>query len=198
MRGRPRTREHRGVTSAVRLVRQVLTLLLGTVLLAGTAVALGVALYPRVTDGQALAVLSGSMRPGMEVGAMVFTERVDPAAVEVGDVITFVRPAGRGELVTHRVADVDTSTGSPVFTTKGDANDVADVDPVPASAVVGTPRWVVPELGRWASVVHSPKGLGALVLLVCAVIALSPGRRPGPSAPTDEAAAPEPERLRLV
>ncbi len=145
------------------------------------------ALYPRVTDGQALAVLSGSMRPGMEVGAMVFTERVDPAAVEVGDVITFVRPAGRGELVTHRVADVDTSTGSPVFTTKGDANDVADVDPVPASAVVGTPRWVVPELGRWASVVHSPRASAHW----CCWSAPSsrcpradaPGRRPRPTRP---------------
>ena len=207
MRGRASRPDHRGVATAVRLVRQVLTVVLGTALLAVTAAALVVALYPRVTDGRALAVLSGSMQPGMAVGAMVFTETVDPTAVGVGDVITFVRPAGQGELVTHRVVAVDTSTGTPVFTTKGDANDVADLDPVPASSVVGTPRWVVPELGRWASVLHSPKGLGALVLLACAVMALSPGRRPeDPSGAdddvdadsTDVAATTDPVRLRLV
>jgi len=191
------------VTTAVRVVRQVLTAVLGTVLLAVTAAALLVSLYPRVTDGQALAVLSGSMRPGMEVGAMVFTEPVDPTAVRAGDVITFVRPGGQGELVTHRVVAVDTTTGSPLFTTQGDANDVADLDPVPAASVVGAPRWVVPELGRWASVVHSPKGFGALVLLACAVIALSPGRRPDePAATAGDPAAGDPaagaERLRLV
>ncbi|SCX57183.1 signal peptidase, endoplasmic reticulum-type [Klenkia marina] len=186
------------MTSAVRLARQVLTVVLGTVLLAVTSVALLVALYPRVTDGQALAVLSGSMRPGMEVGAMVFTERVDPATLGPGDVITFVRPGGQGELVTHRVVAVDTTSGSPAFTTRGDANDVDDLDPVPAASVVGAPRWVVPELGRWASVVHSPKGFGALVLLTCAVIALSPGRRPVEPDPVEEPALTEPARLRLV
>jgi signal peptidase len=198
MRRAPAPLDHRPVT-AVRIARQVLTVVLGTVLLAVTAAALVVALYPRVTDGRALAVLSGSMRPGMAVGAMVFTEPVDPSTLAAGDVITFVRPNGQGELVTHRIVAVDASTGSPLFTTQGDANDVADLDPVPASSVVGSPRWVVPELGRWASVVHSPKGLGALVLLACAVLALAPGRRPAePTATTEDDEPAEPERLRLV
>ncbi|WP_165628926.1 signal peptidase I [Klenkia taihuensis] len=162
--------------SAVRYLRLVLAWVLGLVLLGTTATALGVAVYPQVTGGQALAVLSGSMEPGIPVGGMVFTQPVDPDEVAVGQVITFVRPGGAGELVTHRVVGVDTTGLEPAFTTRGDANDVADLEPVPASAVVGTPRWVVPELGRQAAVLHSPKGLGALVLLVCAVVALAPGR----------------------
>lgn len=188
------------MSSAVRATRMVLAWALGLVLFLTTATALGVAVYPRVTGGQALAVLSGSMAPGMAVGSMVFTRPVDPADLVVGDVITFVRPGGTGELVTHRVVGVATAAGSPSFTTQGDANDVADLDPVPAAAVVGTPRWVVPELGRQAAVLHSPKGLGALVLLVCAVVALAPARpttadRPGAD---DEGTQPAPRPLRLV
>ena len=81
--------------------------------------------------------------------------------------------------MTHRVLAVDDSSGSPIFTTKGDANEEADVDPVPASAVRGELWFGVPHVGRLAAILHSPKGAGLLVVLVCAVIAASPGPRPG-------------------
>ncbi len=88
------TPEHHPVRSAVRYLRLVLAWVLGLVLLGTTATALGVAVYPQLSGGQALAVLSGSMEPGIPVGGMVFTRPVDPAEVTVGQVITFVRPGG--------------------------------------------------------------------------------------------------------
>jgi signal peptidase len=96
----------------------------------------------------------------------------------VGDVITFQREPGSPELVTHRIIGVDTASGAPVFTTQGDANNAPDIDPVPASAVRGELSFSVADLGRTAAVLQSPKGAGMLVVLVCAVIALSPGPRP--------------------
>jgi signal peptidase len=184
-----RSREHRPVTRqkpaasdaatspAVHLMRQVAAWVLGLVLLGGTAGALAIALFPVVTSGSAMAVLSGSMSPEYPVGSMVFTRAVDPASVAVGDIITFQRPSNPAELVTHRVAAVDTSTGVPVFTTKGDANPVADLDPVPASAVQGRLWFGVPQLGRITALLHSAQGVGVLVVLICAVVALSPGKR---------------------
>jgi signal peptidase len=156
--------------------------LLGLVLFAGTAGVLAVAVYPLATGGAALAVLSGSMTPGLPVGGMVFTRPVDPATVTVGDVLTFDRPADPAVLVTHRVIAVDTSGGTPVFTTQGDANDDPDLDPVPAAAVRGELWFSVPTLGRATALLHSPKGLGILVVLTCAAIAVAPSARPdGPS-----------------
>jgi signal peptidase I len=76
--------------------------------------------------------------------------------------------------------------GAPVFTTRGEANNAADLDPVPAPAVQGRLWSGVPELGRIAAILHSPQGLGFLILLICAVVAESPGKRPEPQA--DEAA----------
>jgi signal peptidase len=169
--------EHRGVL--VHTLRRVVAWSLGLVLVAGTATALGVALFPLVTGGSALAVLSGSMSPGLPVGAMAFVRAVDPATIEPGDVITFQRTADAPELVTHRVLAAGDSGGIPVFTTKGDANDAADLDPVPAAAVRGELLFGVPHLGRVSAILHSPKGAGLLVVLVCAVIAATPSARPG-------------------
>jgi signal peptidase len=168
---------------------------LGAALLAGTGAALGLVAYPMVTGGQALAVLSGSMTPGLPVGAMVFTEPVeDPATLQVGDVITFQREPDAPELVTHRIIGVDTAGGAPVFTTQGDANEDPDIDPVPASAVRGELSFSVANLGRTAAILQSPKGAGMLIVLVCAVIALSPGPRPARvrhTTPTADPAPPE-------
>lgn len=181
---------------AVRAVRLAVAWALGLLLLAGTGGALGVALYPAVTGGQAMAVLSGSMTPGLPVGGMVFTRPVDPADVEVGDVITFEHHADPTARVTHRVIAVDTSTGVPVFTTQGDANEDPDAEPVPASAVQGGLWFDVPQLGRVVALLHSPKGVGVLVVLVCGLVATHPGKRPGDDAPeaslaTAPAAAPD-------
>jgi signal peptidase len=174
---------------AVLAVRRVVAWALGLVLLTGTAGALGVAVYPMVTGGSALAVLSGSMTPGLPVGGMVFTRPVDPAEVVVGDVLTFQRPSDPSQLVTHRVLAIDTSGAAPLFTTKGDANDAADLDPVPASAVQGRLWFSVGSLGRVIALLHSPKGLGVLVVLVCAVVAASPTR---PASPEDDDIVPTP------
>jgi signal peptidase len=163
----------------VHTLRRVVAWALGLVLVAGTATALGVALFPLITGGSALAVLSGSMSPGLPVGAMAFVRAVDPATVEPGDVITFQRAPDAPELVTHRVLAVDDSSGVPVLTTTGDANKAADLDPVPAAAVRGELWFGVPRLGQLAAILHSPKGAGLLVVLVCAVIAATPGPRPG-------------------
>jgi signal peptidase len=162
--------------SAIHLLRRVAAWALGLVLLGTTAGALAIALYPTVTSGSAMAVLSGSMSPRYPVGAMVFTRPVDPADVVVGDIITFKRPSNPAELVTHRVFAVHHSRGGPVFTTKGDANNAADLDPVPASAVQGRLWFGVRQLGRIAAVLHSPQGLGFLVLLICGVAGLSPDK----------------------
>jgi signal peptidase len=165
---------------------------LGLVLFAGTAGTLAVAVFPVATGGAALAVLSGSMTPGLPVGAMLFTRPVDPQDVVVGDVLTFARPADPAVLVTHRVVAVDASGPAPLFTTQGDANDDADLDPVPASAVQGELWFSVPTLGRVMALLHSPKGLGILVVAVCAVVAVAPSsRRDEPSDdPADEGTDP--------
>jgi signal peptidase I len=98
------------------------------------------------TLGMGTFVVTGSsMEPVISKGALVIVEPVSPTAVTRGDIITFEH---YGQLTTHRVIAIDTSnTTSPTFTTKGDANAVADPEPVHFPGQVGIYRASIPVLG---------------------------------------------------
>ena len=93
--------------------------------------------------------LTGSMEPTIPVHSLVVVQEVDPTELQEGDIITFRATNGalEGALNTHRITAVDTSSGSPVFHTKGDANAVEDADTVAAVNVVGRVVWVSAGLG---------------------------------------------------
>src|SRR3954463_4059471 len=87
----------------------------------------GIAVQAAPAAGYGLyAVRSASMAPSLKVGDLVVEERIDPATIQVGDVITLA--TGTGATVTHRVQTVTPNDAGPVLTTKGDAN--ATPDPV--------------------------------------------------------------------
>ena len=90
-------------------------------------------------------VIGSSMEPAMNKGALVIVEPVSPTAVSRGDIITFEH---YGQMTTHRVIAIDASNAaSPTFTTKGDANTVADPEPVHFPGQVGVYRASIPLLG---------------------------------------------------
>ena len=98
------------------------------------------------TLGMGTFVVTGSsMEPVISKGALVIVEPVSPTAVSRGDIITFEH---YGQMTTHRVIAIDTSNAtSPTFTTKGDANTVADPEPVHFPGQVGIYRASIPVLG---------------------------------------------------
>ena len=128
-------------------------------------------------------VLSGSMGPGMPAGSMAVLVPLDPAAVRVGDVITYEAPIDR-RVVTHRVVEVVEPGPHPVLRTKGDAN--ASPDPWEAR-LAGATAWrrvaVIPYAGtvirflRSAPVHHATVQVVPALLLAAMLLAIwSPGR----------------------
>lgn len=149
---------------ARRLTSAVLILIM-----AATAVAVAVLIViPRAVDGVAMTVLTGSMSPQIPVGSIVVDRPVDPVRLKVGDVAAYQKAAGVDTYITHRVAAVHTDTTPITFTFKGDANRVADLDPVPATAIRGQVWFHVPYLGtvRDALQSHGMRGLVLAVVLV--------------------------------
>ncbi len=130
-----------------------------TLLVAAAALLLG----PRLMGWQLQTVLSSSMAPAFEAGAVVAIEPAPASAIEVGDVVTFARPSGAP--VTHRVVEVQAGDNSTMFVTKGDANEDVDPQPMPASAVIGKVRADVPHLGYFANFMRQPLGFLLLVLI---------------------------------
>lgn len=124
-----------------------------------------VGLAPGLVGGDySFVVQSGSMSPAIMTGDLVVVERVDPATIVPGDVVTYITLDSAP--VTHRVVGVEEApTGDIQFVTKGDANDISD-DPVPANYVLGRVTLVIPYLGHLLLFGSTPFGFVTLVLAV--------------------------------
>lgn len=149
-------------------------------------VVMALALGPRLGWYRPATVLSGSMAPGIPVGAVVMDTPIARREVRVGDVITYQIPVGDHHVITHRVVAVLQPGDHPVIQTKGDAN--AAPDPWQARFTDG-PAWrvrlTVPYLGYVLAWLRSPL-VHVLTMVVAplmaAVIVLgkiwgAPGRR---------------------
>src|SRR5215218_9418633 len=100
----------------------------GAALLAAVVVA-ALVLLPSAFGLQRYAIVSGSMTGTYDRGSLVWDDVVPVADLKVGDVITYLPPAGAGpdHLITHRIASIGRDpSGARVFRTKGDANATAD------------------------------------------------------------------------
>ncbi|HHX87039.1 MAG TPA: signal peptidase I [Firmicutes bacterium] len=109
-------------------------------------------------------VLSDSMAPAFRAGSMVVVRPAEPGSLEAGDIITFQDPAGGANSITHRIAAVHTEGGL-AFTTRGDANNTEDLEPVPAGKVIGKVTVAVPYAGYLVNWSRTKTGLLALVIV---------------------------------
>jgi signal peptidase I len=90
-------------------------------------------------------VTGSSMEPTIQKGALAIVEPVLPTVVTRGDIITFEH---YGQMTTHRVIAIDASNAAtPTFSTRGDANVIADPEPVHFPGQVGIYRASIPLLG---------------------------------------------------
>src|SRR5437868_2450342 len=105
-----------------------LTALLQTALTVVAVAGAALLFVPRLLGWQVDTVLSGSMTPAYPVGSVLFVKPLSPAAVDVGDIITFRTGAGDGTPVSHRVVSVERSSNGLAFVTKGDANEEPDTE----------------------------------------------------------------------
>ena len=113
-------------------------------------------LAPAVDGWQRYAIVSGSMTGTYDKGSLVLDEVVPVGDLRVGDVITYMPPAG-DHLITHRISWIGRDdAGHRVFRTKGDANQIADPwtfrldQPTQARVRIGVPYagYALASLGR--------------------------------------------------
>jgi signal peptidase len=98
---------------------------------------------------QPTTVISGSMRPTLDVGDVVIIAKVSADTIKPGDIIQF-REAKRITTV-HRVVEIQKIEGNMVFITQGDGNREPDASPVLAANVVGKVIFNIPKVG-WAAI----------------------------------------------
>lgn len=123
---------------------------------------------PKIGGYCPLIVLTGSMEPEIRSGDLIICKQIDSEQVKVDDVIAFFDPASNNNSVlTHRVVEVIENAGSLSFKTKGDANNAADTELVPANNLVGIYKCKISGAGNVAMFMQTPTGL-----VICVVVPL--------------------------
>lgn len=96
-------------------------------------------------------IISPSMTPGIQVYDVVFVVKKDAKDIQIGDIVSYYSTNSYfGKTpITHRVVEkFNGQDGSITFRTRGDANPVMDDEVVMSNNIIGTVRFVIPQLGR--------------------------------------------------
>lgn len=150
---------------------------LGTLLLIGLILACLPLTVPRLFGYHIYSVVSGSMEPSIPTGSLVYIGEAELKDVSEGEVIAFYGTRDMASIITHRVVENRVLTGE--FITKGDANQTADMNPVPYENVIGRVVYSVPAAGAMAEMFTSREGkilagaviVGAILLQMLAFLA---------------------------
>ncbi len=127
---------------------------------------------PQIGGYTVLRVVTGSMAPTLETDTLIVVRKTEPAEVKEGDIISFYSsdPALEGAVNTHRVLSIREEDGIYYYTTKGDANNVADSYEVSSVYLIGTVCFSSYALGKMARLLANPLIFIPVILIPLAVI----------------------------
>lgn len=115
-----------------------------------------------------MTVLTGSMEPDYKVGDIVIVKKTVTDELKVKDVITFYSndPTMEGQIVTHRIIDITEENGQRLFETKGDNNQIADLEKVEEGDVIGKVQGRVPYVGKAANFMQTNRTAFFLIVIL--------------------------------
>lgn len=127
---------------------------------------------PQIGGYTVLRVVTGSMAPTLETDTLIVVRKTEPAEVKEGDIISFYSsdPALEGAVNTHRVLSIREEDGIYYYTTKGDANNVADSCEASSVYLIGTVCFSSYVMGKLARLLANPLIFIPLILIPLAVI----------------------------
>jgi len=141
-----------------------LALLVASLLLVALILSIVLTRFP-LLGYRAVVLGGGSMEPDLRNGSLVISQRADPKTLAEDDVITFRHP-GSSTTITHRIISAREEAGQRWFTTKGDANAMADPDEISFSEGTAYKNiFAVPYAGYVLAIVSSRAAIALLVAL---------------------------------
>ena len=86
------------------------------------------------------------MEPTINIGDIIIVKKVNNEdKLKNGDIISFRK---NGEVVTHRIIDITETNGEKRYITKGDNNNIPDLEKLSFSQIEGVKVISIPYLGR--------------------------------------------------
>ncbi len=90
-------------------------------------------------------VLSGSMKPKINVNDMIVVKKVKEEEIKKNDVIAF---NDSDKIITHRIVDITVADGKNFYVTKGDANNKEDDYDITYDNIEGKLVYTIPKIGK--------------------------------------------------
>ena len=111
-----------------------------------------------INNIRSFVIMTGSMRPTIPVGAVVYTQQA--MQYHKGDIIAFNRD---NIIVTHRIKSIIKKNNTISYQTKGDANNVADIQLVSQNAVIGKEYVALPHIGNFILLLRTIPGFAIFI-----------------------------------
>jgi len=121
-------------------------------------------------------VESGSMAPVVKTGSLVLVRPSD--TYQKGDIITY-KVEAEADIknpkltITHRIHEIKKENGLTYYTTKGDRNDLPDMNPAPSNWVLGKVVATIPLLGHPVGFAKTQTGFILLIVIPATIIVYS-------------------------
>lgn len=126
---------------------------------------------PSIFGWKPFIVLSGSMEDTIMPGDLILTKEIDALELKEGDVISF--RTNKYTVVTHRIINIVDEEGERKYYTKGDNNNMADINPVCNNQIEGIYRYRIPELGNIALNLQKPIGIVICIALPLIIVLIA-------------------------
>lgn len=120
---------------------------------------------PDIMGIKTFSIVSESMQPTINVNDIVIVK--DSNDYHIEDIITFTID---NETITHRIINAETDeNGEYVYTTKGDNNDVADVNKIKINQIEGKYIFKIPKIGKIFNILKN-KFIFETIIIVLLII----------------------------
>ena len=115
-------------------------------------------------------IVSESMEPTFYKDDLAVVKSCDIEELKTGDIITFKQ---EDRIISHRIVDITKEKEEKNFITKGDNNEVEDVEPVDIQNIYGKVVLIIPKIGKIVNYIQNVRGfinVCILIVIICILI----------------------------
>lgn len=128
---------------------------------------------------RAYIVMTDSMAAtDFDAGSLILVKEIDPAQLQVGDIITFVSQNSEsfGETITHKIREITRDkNGDRAFVTYGTTTGSDDTVLVTAPYILGKYELAIPHVGTFFNFLKTPQGYFVCILIPFMLLILHQG-----------------------
>ena len=107
-------------------------------------------------------IVTGSMEPTIKINDIIIVKKEEKKNIRKNDIITFKI---ENEIITHRVIDIAYDNGTLIYTTKGDKNNVTDIERVQFEQIEGKYVTKITKIGKIFTILKN-KYIFSLILIL--------------------------------